>query len=74
LTSDGGGIISAAEWFTGFSEWINNRAHGQQLKARSLKTSARRAAERRLNQPLLSRIANTTIVGNCSFIGVGTIL
>src|SRR5580658_8443750 len=33
-------IISAGEWITGSGEWINDRAHGQQFKARFLKTSA----------------------------------
>ena len=34
-------IISAGEWITASGEWINDRAHGQQFKARFLKTSAR---------------------------------
>src|SRR5579863_6979314 len=33
-------IISAGEWITAAGEWINDRAHGQQFKARFLKTSA----------------------------------
>jgi exodeoxyribonuclease V alpha subunit len=33
-------IISAGEWITGSGEWINDRAHGQQFKARFLRTSA----------------------------------
>jgi hypothetical protein len=33
-------IISAGEWITASAEWINDRAHGQQFKARFLKTSA----------------------------------
>ena len=33
-------IISAGEWITASGEWINDRAHGQQFKARILKTSA----------------------------------
>src|SRR6202789_2174181 len=32
--------ISAGEWMTASGEWINDRAHGQQFKARFLKTSA----------------------------------
>ena len=32
--------ISAGEWITASGEWINDRAHGQQFKARFLKTSA----------------------------------
>jgi exodeoxyribonuclease V alpha subunit len=32
--------ISAGEWITASGEWINERAHGQQFKARFLKTSA----------------------------------
>jgi exodeoxyribonuclease V alpha subunit len=33
-------VISAGEWITASGEWINDRAHGQQFKARFLKTSA----------------------------------
>ncbi len=33
-------IISAGEWITASGQWINDRAHGQQFKARFLKTSA----------------------------------
>ena len=33
-------IISAGEWITASGEWINDRGHGQQFKARFLKTSA----------------------------------
>ena len=33
-------IISAGEWITASGEWINDRAHGQQFKARFLKSSA----------------------------------
>ena len=32
--------ISAGEWITASGEWINDRMHGQQFKARFLKTSA----------------------------------
>ena len=32
--------ISAGEWITASGEWINDRTHGQQFKARFLKTSA----------------------------------
>ena len=32
--------ICAGEWITTSGEWINDRAHGQQFKARFLKTSA----------------------------------
>jgi exodeoxyribonuclease V alpha subunit len=31
--------ISAGEWITASGEWINDRAHGQQFKARFLRTS-----------------------------------
>jgi len=34
-------IISADEWITASGEWINDRAHGLQFKARFLKTSGR---------------------------------
>src|SRR6202030_2885218 len=33
-------VISAGEWITASGEWINDRAHGQQFKARFLRTSA----------------------------------
>jgi exodeoxyribonuclease V alpha subunit len=33
-------VISAGEWVTVSGEWINDRTHGQQFKARFLKTSA----------------------------------
>ena len=32
--------ISAGEWVTATGEWVNDRTHGQQFKARFLKTSA----------------------------------
>src|SRR5271167_3497129 len=32
-------IISAGEWITASGEWVNDRTHGQQFKARFLKTS-----------------------------------
>ena len=34
-------IISADEWITASGEWINDRAHGLQFKARFLNTSGR---------------------------------
>jgi exodeoxyribonuclease V alpha subunit len=33
-------VISAGEWITASGEWINDRGHGQQFKARFLKISA----------------------------------
>src|SRR5271157_5460828 len=33
-------VISAGEWITASGEWINDRAHGPQFRARFLKTSA----------------------------------
>ena len=32
-------VISAGEWVTASGEWINDRTHGQQFKAKFLKTS-----------------------------------
>jgi len=32
-------VISAGEWITASGEWINDRTHGQQFKAKFLKTS-----------------------------------
>lgn len=37
--------ISAGEWLTASGEWTNDRTHGQQFKARFLKTSAPTTAE-----------------------------
>jgi exodeoxyribonuclease V alpha subunit len=33
-------VISAGEWVTASGEWVNDRTHGQQFKAKFLKTSA----------------------------------
>jgi exodeoxyribonuclease V alpha subunit len=33
-------VVSAGEWITASGEWINDRTHGQQFKAKFLKTSA----------------------------------
>ena len=33
-------VISAGEWITAAGEWVNDRTHGQQFKARFLRTSA----------------------------------
>ncbi len=33
-------VISAGEWITASGDWANDRTHGQQSKARFLKTSA----------------------------------
>src|SRR6202165_2339326 len=38
-------IISAGEWITAAGGWVNDRAHGQQFKARFLKTSAPTSVE-----------------------------
>ena len=38
-------IISAGEWITASGEWINDRAHGQQFKARFLEDSAAQSTE-----------------------------
>jgi exodeoxyribonuclease V alpha subunit len=32
--------ISAGEWMTASGEWVNDRTHGQQFRARFLRTSA----------------------------------
>jgi len=32
--------ISAGEWITASGEWVNDRTHGQQFKARYVRTSA----------------------------------
>ena len=33
-------VISAGEWVTASGEWVNDRTHGQQFKARFMRTSA----------------------------------
>src|ERR1700693_5347931 len=33
-------VISAREWIAASGDWINDRTHGQQFKAKFLKTSA----------------------------------
>src|SRR5215207_1063886 len=37
--------IAAGEWITASGEWVNDRAHGQQFKARFLRTSAATSAD-----------------------------
>jgi exodeoxyribonuclease V alpha subunit len=37
--------IAAGEWITATGEWINDRTHGQQFKARFLRTSAPTSVE-----------------------------
>jgi hypothetical protein len=36
--------ISAGEWITASGDWVNDRTHGQQFRARFLKTERRRPA------------------------------
>jgi exodeoxyribonuclease V alpha subunit len=38
-------VIAAGEWITAVGDWTNDRTHGQQFKARFLKTSAPTSAE-----------------------------
>src|SRR4249919_3438833 len=37
--------IAAGEWITAAGDWVNDRTHGQQFKARFLKTSAPTSVE-----------------------------
>lgn len=37
--------ISAGEWATASGEWVNDRTHGQQFKARFIRTSAPTSAD-----------------------------
>jgi exodeoxyribonuclease V alpha subunit len=37
--------IAAGEWITASGEWVNDRTHGQQFRARFLRTSAPTSAE-----------------------------
>ena len=45
--------IAAGEWITASGEWINDRTHGQQFKARFLRTSppTRPTASRNISRP-----------------------
>jgi exodeoxyribonuclease V alpha subunit len=38
-------IISAGEWITATGDWVNDRTHGQQFKARFLRTSTPTSAD-----------------------------
>src|SRR5215468_9802011 len=38
-------IIAAGEWITAAGDWVNDRTHGQQFKARFLRTSAPTSAD-----------------------------
>src|ERR1700686_3442971 len=38
-------VISAGEWITAAGEWVNDRTHGQQFKARFLRTSTPNSIE-----------------------------
>ena len=38
-------VISAGEWIMASGQWVNDRTHGQQFKARFLRTSAPTSAE-----------------------------
>src|SRR6266487_5775219 len=38
-------VISAGEWVTASGEWVNDRIHGQQFKARFLRTSPPTSAD-----------------------------
>ena len=37
--------ISAGEWITASGDWVNDRTHGQQFKARFVRTSAPSSVE-----------------------------
>jgi exodeoxyribonuclease V alpha subunit len=39
-------VISAGEWITASGEWVNDRIHGQQFRAKFLKTSAPTSVDR----------------------------
>jgi hypothetical protein len=44
--------ISAGEWLTASGEWVNDRTHGQQFKARFVRTSPPTSTdERRKKEP-----------------------
>jgi exodeoxyribonuclease V alpha subunit len=38
-------VISAGEWIMASGQWVNDRTHGQQLKARFLRSSAPTSAD-----------------------------
>jgi exodeoxyribonuclease V alpha subunit len=43
--------ISAGEWVTASGEWVNDRTHGQQFRARFLRTSPRSKVSRSISAP-----------------------
>jgi len=55
--------ISAGEWITASGEWVNDRTHGQQFKARFLRTSPLTSAdgiEKYLSSGMIRGIANNS--------------
>src|SRR5260370_10305803 len=60
--------ISAGEWVTASGNWINDRTHGQQFKARFLKTSAPTSAEGIENDLASGMITAGPGVGNTTLV------
>src|SRR5262249_5350896 len=69
--------ISAGEWITASGEWVNDRTHGQQFKARFLRTSPPTSADGHEDEfsdrfPLASRTPNVGQVAAklCQFVAI----
>src|SRR5262249_3077306 len=57
--------IAAGEWITATGNWVNDRTHGQQFKARFLKTSI--SARARSYNGFIATLRNLTVPSpNCS--------
>jgi exodeoxyribonuclease V alpha subunit len=59
-------VISAGEWITASGDWTNDRTHGQQFKARFLKTSVPPATVR-CEQGASSRFSGHSTLSAFSF-------
>jgi hypothetical protein len=59
--------IAAGEWIAAFGEWVNDRTHGQQFKARFLRASAPTSAdgiEKYLSSGMIQRVAVQVMTEN----------
>src|SRR5205085_8334880 len=60
--------IAAGEWITASGEWVNDRTHGQQFKARFLRTSAPTSAdgiEKYLSSGMIRGVGRSTPRTSC---------
>jgi hypothetical protein len=61
--------ISAGEWITASGEWVNDRTHGQQFKARFLRTSPPTSAdgiEKYLSSGMIRGVDRSTPRSSCA--------